>query len=148
MKPLRVLWLSPWMRPLARVHAEALQRRGVQMLVVTSDQHPESDAARDYEIVVDTSLRTASTWPACFGAWRRTRAYRPDVVVTETVHDPRWIAFAGRAPRVQLIHDDRPHDPAEQFRAYERAIFDRWGARSAATVVFSDYVANAVADRP
>ena len=48
---------------------------------------------------------------------------------------------------MQLIHDDRAHDPAEQRRAYERSVFDRWGAGSAATVVFSDYVANAVADR-
>ena len=96
MKPLRVLWLSPWMRPLARVHAEALQRRGVEMLLVTSDRHPESDAARDYEIVLDPRFRTASTWPTSFGAWRRIRAFGADVVVTELVRDPRWIAFAGR----------------------------------------------------
>ena len=48
----RVLWLSPWMRPLARVQAEALRQRGVDVLLVTSDRHPESDAARDYELVL------------------------------------------------------------------------------------------------
>ena len=48
---------------------------------------------------------------------------------------------------MQLIHDDRPHGAAEQRPAYELAVFDRWGARSAASVVFSDYVARAVADR-
>ena len=94
-----------------------------------------------------SGFRTASTWPTSFTAWRRIRTYRPDVVVTELVRDPRWIAFAGRAPRVQLIHDDRPHGAAEQRPAYELAVFDRWGASSAATVVFSDYVARAVVHR-
>jgi glycosyltransferase involved in cell wall biosynthesis len=145
--PPRVLWLSPWLRPLARVQAEELRRRDVDVLLVTTDLHPESDAARDYELVLDTRFRTASTWPAALSAWRRVRAFRPDVVVTEIVRDPRWIALAGRAPRVQLIHDDRPHDPAENRPDYERVVFDRWGAGSAATVTFSDYVAAAVATR-
>jgi hypothetical protein len=41
---LRVLWLSPWVRAAVRVQAEARRRRGVDVLLVTSDQHPESDA--------------------------------------------------------------------------------------------------------
>jgi glycosyltransferase involved in cell wall biosynthesis len=110
---LRVLWLSPWLRPLARVQVEALRRRGADVLLVTCDLHPESDTARDYELV----------------------------------RDPRWIALAGRAPRVQLVHDDRPHDAIEELPVYERAVFDRWGARSAATVAYSDYVAAAIAGR-
>jgi glycosyltransferase involved in cell wall biosynthesis len=141
----RVLWLSPGMRQLARVQAEALRRRGVDVLLVTSDQYfPKSDA-RDYELVLDPRFRRAATWPATLAAWRRVREYRPDVVIAELVSDPRWIALAGRAPRVQLVHDDRPHDPAEQRPAYKRAVFDRWGAGSAATVTCSDYVAAAVA---
>jgi glycosyltransferase involved in cell wall biosynthesis len=143
----RVLWLSPWMRPLARVQAEVLRRRGVDVLLVTSDQHPESDAVRDYELVLDPQFLKAATWPATLAARRRVREYRPDVVLTELVADPRWIALAGRAPRVQLVHDDRPHDPAEQVPAYKRAVIDRWGAGSAATITYSDYVAAAVATR-
>lgn len=135
------------MRPLARVQAEALQRRGADVLLVTSDQHPESGAARDYELVLDPRFRTASTWPATLAAWRRIRDYRADVVVSELVRDPRWIALAGRTPRIQLIHDHRPHDAAEQRPAAERFVFDRWGAGSAATVTFSDHVAAAAAAR-
>jgi glycosyltransferase involved in cell wall biosynthesis len=135
------------MRPLARVQVEALRQRGVEVLLVTSDQHPESDAARDYELVLDPRFRSASTWPATLTALRQLRAYRPDVVIAELVRDPRWIALAGRAPRVQLVRDDRPHDTIEQRPAYERAIFDRWGAGSAATVTFSNYAAAAVATR-
>jgi glycosyltransferase involved in cell wall biosynthesis len=135
------------MRPLARVQVEALRRRGIDVLLVTSDQHPESDAARDYELVLDPRFRSASTWPSCYSAWRRIRSYQADVVVTELVRDPRWIAFAGRIPRVQLVHDDRVHDAAEERPAYERALFDRWGASASATVVFSDYVGAAVTQR-
>jgi glycosyltransferase involved in cell wall biosynthesis len=138
----RVLWLSPWMRPLARVQAEALRRRGVDVLLVTSDQHPESDAARDYELVLDPRFRRAATWPATLAAWRRVREYRPDVVLTELVRDPRWIALAGFAPRIQLVHDGDERRPAR-----ERAVLYRWGAGSAATVTYSDYVAAAVATR-
>lgn len=143
----RVLWLSPWLRPLARVQAEALRRRGIDVLLVTSALHPESDAARAYELVLDPRFRTASTWPATLAAWRRIRQYRPDVVIAELVRDPRWVALAGRAPRIQLVHDDRAHDAAEQRPSYERAVLDRWGAGSMATITYSDYVANAVAGR-
>jgi glycosyltransferase involved in cell wall biosynthesis len=146
-KSLRVLWLSPWMRPLARVYTEALRRRGVEVLLVTSDQHPGSDIPREYELVLDPRLRSAASWPATFEAGRRIRAWQADVVITELVRDPRWIAFAGTAPRVQLVHDDRAHGLEEHRPRHEQAIFDRWGARSAATVVFSDYVAAAVGDR-
>ncbi|QLL06564.1 glycosyltransferase family 4 protein [Mycobacterium vicinigordonae] len=142
-----MLWLSPWMRPLARVQAEALQRRGADVLLVTSDQHPESDGPRDYELVLDPRFRSAATWPATVRAWRRVRDFRPDVVLTELVRDPRWIALAGGAPRVQLVHDDRPHDVAEQRPGYEAAVFDRWGASSLATITYSRYVAAGIAAR-
>lgn len=148
MNSLRALWLSPWMRPLARVQAEALRRRGLDVLLVTTDLHPESDAARDYELVLDPRIRTAATWPALLAARRRVREYRPHVVFAELVRDPRWIMLAGRVPRIQLVHDDRPHDPVERRPAYEHAVFDRWGARSAATITYSDYVAAAVTTRP
>lgn len=126
---------------------EALRRQGADVLLVTSDQHPECQTARDYELVLDPRFRTAATWPASYAAWRRIRRFRPDVVVTELVRDPRWIALAGRVPRVQLVHDDRPHDAAEQRPSYELAVFDRWGAHSAATVTYSDYVAAGVTSR-
>jgi glycosyltransferase involved in cell wall biosynthesis len=130
-----------------RVQAEALMRHGAEVLLVTSDRHPESDTARDYELVLDPRFRTAATWPSTLKAWRSVRQFRPDVVLAELVRDPRWIALAGRAPRIQVVHDDRPHDPDERTPRYERAVFDRWGARSAATVTYSRYVAAAVAAR-
>ena len=129
------------------MQAEGLLRRGADVLLVTSDRHPESDAARDYELVLDPRFKTAATWLPTVKAWRRIREFRPDVVITEIVRDPRWIALAGRVPRIQVVHDDQPHDPGEQVPAYERAVFDRWGARSAATITYSEYVAAGVAAR-
>jgi hypothetical protein len=96
---LRVLWLSPLMRPLARVQAEELRTRGIDVLLVTTDQHPESDKARDYELVLDARFRAASTWPAALAAQRRIHEHRPDIVIAESVRDPRWIALAGRRGR-------------------------------------------------
>jgi glycosyltransferase involved in cell wall biosynthesis len=143
----RVLWLTPWMRPLARVQAEALRRRGADVVLVTSDLHPESDAARDYELVLDPRFRAVASWPATVTAWPRIRRYRPDVVIADLVRDPRWIALAGRAPRIQVVHDDRAHDATELRPPHETAVLDRWGARSAATVAYSEHVAGAVASR-
>lgn len=141
----RAVWLSPRMRPLARVQVEALRERGVDVLLVTTNRHPESDRPRHYEMVLDLRFRTASTWLA---ARRRIREHRPDVVITEEVRDPRWIALAGRYPRIQLVHDERRDDGGDRRRAFARAISDRWGSRSAATVTYSNYAAIAVAIRP
>ncbi len=140
----RVLWLSPSMRPLARVQAEALRARGVDVLLVTTDQHPESDSARDYELVLDPRFRSASTWLA---ARRRIHEHRADVVIAELVRDPRWIALAGRAPRVQLVHDERRENDQARRQCYARALFDWWGSRSVATLTYSNYAAIAVATR-
>ncbi|CAM3357752.1 Glycosyltransferase family 4 protein [Tsukamurella hominis] len=140
----RVLWLSPWMRPLARVYCEQLIEAGWDVVLVTTDQHPESDGVRPYEWVLDARPRTASTWPGFARALRDARAYSADVVVTELVRDPRWMLLAGGAPRVNLIHDDRPHGADEVFPAWERALFGRWARTAAATVAFSDYVGSRV----
>jgi glycosyltransferase involved in cell wall biosynthesis len=141
---IRVLWLSPHTRPLARVHAEALRRRGVEVLLVTSEQHPESDSPREYELVLDPRCRAASKWPANAAAWRAVRDYQADIVVAESICDPRWIALAAGAPRIQLVH---VHGAVEHRPFYKRALLDRWGAGSAATITFSSYVAAAVATR-
>ena len=141
---IRAVWLSPLMRPLARVQAEALRARGVDVLLVTTDRHPESDTARDYEMVLDLQFRSVSSWLA---AWRRIREHRPDVVIIDQVRDPRWTALARGIPRIQLVHDDRRDEDSGRLRALSRALFDRIGPRSAATVTYSNYAAISVAVR-
>ncbi|WP_319446093.1 MULTISPECIES: glycosyltransferase [unclassified Mycobacterium] len=139
-----MLWLSPWMRPLARIHVEALRAAGAEVLLVTSDQHPSSDAPRPYELVVDPRPKTARTWPEAARAASHVRQFAPNVVVSEIVRDPRWMAFAPGVPRIELIHDDRPHDDGETLPRWERSVFGWWASRSSRTVAFSEYVAQSV----
>ncbi len=135
------------MRPLARVQAEALYRRGAEVLLVTSNQLPESDTARDYELVLDPRFRATASWPATLAGWRRIRQFRPHVVLAELVRDPRWILLAGKAPRIQLVHGDFADETAKHRPVCERAVLGRWGAGSAATVTYSNFAATAVAAR-
>lgn len=116
-------------------------------MLVTSDQHPESDTARSYEVVLDPSFKKPATWVPFARAWRRAREFAPDVIVNELIRDPRWMGLGLLAPRVQLIHDDRPHGPEEERPAYERYVLERFGATSKVSIAFSEYVAEAIRER-
>ena len=142
--PLKILWLSPWMRPLARVYAESLAELGAEVLLITSDRHPSSDSARRYELVLDPRPKRLSTWPQFTRALHKVRQFSPHVVVTEIVRDPRWMAFAPGIPRAELVHDDQPHDQDHSIPAWERILFRGWSKRSDLKIAFSHYVAGAV----
>ncbi|MGJ9423782.1 glycosyltransferase family 4 protein [Aeromicrobium sp. CF3.5] len=142
---MKVLWLSPWMRPLSRVQTDALRAAGADVRLVTTDQHPESGPAVDGEWVVDTRFKRPSTWPEFCRLRRQVRDFAPDVVVTELVRDPRWMLLDRSAPRVDIVHDDRPHDDHEQLPAWERRAFARWRASSCLTITHSQYVSDRVA---
>jgi len=139
---MRVLWLSPWLRPIARIHAENLQRLGAEVMLVTSDLHPESDQARPYETVLLGRPVPAAGWLPALDTYRRAKAFKPDVVVTELLRDPRWRSMASLAPRIRMVHDDKPHDETHSAPWWNRLFFDRWDATADATVVFSQYVAD------
>jgi glycosyltransferase involved in cell wall biosynthesis len=145
---MRVLWLSPWMRPLARVHADALRASGHEVQIVTSDQHPESGPPRADEWVLDPRPKRPSTYAPFLHTRRRAADFAADVVVGELVRDPRWLTMARGLPRIDVVHDNRPHDAAEQRPRWERELFDRWGARSDLTIYFSRFVAEAVGREP
>lgn len=145
---MKILWLSPWMRTLARVHAQALAACGHEVVLVTSDQHPEQVDPRGWEIVLDPRPKSLPTWAQFGRAFPGLRGFHADVVVTELVRDPRWMAFAGRAPRVNVIHDDRPHDAHETVPRWESQIFRRWHGAAKATICFSDHVARSVPTTP
>ncbi|MET0928132.1 MAG: glycosyltransferase family 4 protein [Aeromicrobium sp.] len=145
---MRILWLSPWMRPLARVHADALRSVGHDVRIVTSDQHPESGPARHDEWVLDPRPKQPSTYRAFLRARREVAAYDADVVVTELVRDPRWLLLGRGLPRIDVVHDDRPHDAGEERPRWERELFDRWRARADLTLFFSRFVADEVGRGP
>ncbi|MCD9198972.1 glycosyltransferase family 4 protein [Aeromicrobium wangtongii] len=145
---MRVLWLSPWLRPLARVHADALRSAGHEVRIVTSDQHPESGPARPDEWVLDPRPKQPSTYRPFLRVRSEVAAFGAEVVVTELVRDPRWLTLGRGLPRIDVVHDDRPHDAAEQRPRWERAVFDRWQSRSDLTIFFSRFVADAVGREP
>jgi glycosyltransferase involved in cell wall biosynthesis len=110
-------------------------------MLVTSDLHPESDTAREYEVVLLGRPVPTADWARIMHAYRAAVRFRPDVVVTELLRDPRWRPFGRLAPRVRLIHDDRPHDPTHVPPWWNSFFFDSWDEKAAATIVFSNYVA-------
>jgi glycosyltransferase involved in cell wall biosynthesis len=140
----KVLWLSPWMRPLARVYVETLRADGHDCRLVTSDQHYQPFTARDYERVLDPRPKDPRTIAPLLRTYAELRRWRPDVVVVELVWDPRWLLLAGLAPTVHLVHDDRPHDATEERPAWQRALFARFNRRAAAVVAFSTHVAERI----
>lgn len=145
---MKVLWLSPWMRPLSRVQTEALRAAGADVRLVTTDQHPESGPGVDGEWVVDTRFKRPSTWPEFWRLRRQVRAFSPDVVVTELVRDPRWMLLDRSVPRVDIVHDDRPHDDHEQLPAWEQRAFARWRADARLTITHSRYVGERLGSAP
>lgn len=143
-RSLRVLYLSPWMRPLARIYSESLIDAGSEVLLVTSDKHPESDTARPYELVLDPRPKAPRTWPQFVKAAAQIHRFSPNVVVAEIVRDPRWMTFGMGLPRVQLIHDDQLRDEFDVWKSWEPTVFGPWLRRSVATIAFSQYVADAI----
>lgn len=144
---MRILWLSPWMRPLARVYVEALRASGHDCLLITSDQHYQPMTALDYERVLDPRPKDPCTVPPLLRVVAEARRFRPDVVLVELVWDPRWLLLTRLAPVVHLVHDDRPHDLTEVRPAWQRALFERFNRRSAAVVAFSECVADRLSRR-
>lgn len=140
---MRILWLSPWLRPIARNNAESLQALGAEVMLVTADLHPESDNARDYETVLLGRPVPTADWIRIGKAYRAAKRFKPDVVVTELLRDPRWRVFGSLAPRVCILHDDKPHDETLHPQWWLRSFYP-WNARAAATIVFSNYVAESL----
>jgi glycosyltransferase involved in cell wall biosynthesis len=143
---MRVLWLSPWLRPIARNCAESLIALGADVMLVTADLHPESDEARDYETVLLGRPVPTADWMNIAKTYRKAKQFKPDVVVTELLRDPRWRIFGSLAPRIRLMHDDKPHDETHAEPWWIRS-FEPWDARADATIVFSDYVAERLRGR-
>lgn len=144
---MRILWLSPWMRTLARVYVEALGEAGHDCLLITSDQHYQPMTALDHERVLDPRPKDPRTVPPLLRTVAQARRFRPDVVLVELVWDPRWLLFTRLAPMVHLVHDDRPHDRTEVRPGWQRALYERFNRRAAAVVAFSECVAARLSPR-
>jgi glycosyltransferase involved in cell wall biosynthesis len=143
----RILWLSPWLRTLTRVQVDALRAAGHSALVVTTDQHYEKVTARGDERVLDPAIKDPRTLPALARVTAEARRFAPDVVVSELMHDPRWLPMTRLAPLVQVVHDDRAHDVSEERPWYRDAVLDHQTRSAAAVVAPSAHVAAVLSAR-
>jgi glycosyltransferase involved in cell wall biosynthesis len=113
-------------------------------MFITAPLHPEVNDVRPYEIeLLGRPIPHRGWWPLV-GAYDQARKFKPDVVITELLRDPRWRVFAHLGPRIRLVHDAEPHDNTQRAPWWNRMFFDRWDAEADATIVFSDYVADRV----
>ena len=149
---MRVLWLSPWRcRPICadtrREPSASLGARGDARHVGPSSSNRIS--ARPYGTgLLGRPDATADGWLPALDAYRPCEtSFQPDLVVTRVAARPEVAArlCSALAPRVRMVHDDKPHDERHVARhGGDRLSFDRWDAGADATVVFSNYVADSL----
>lgn len=139
-----MLWVAPWGRPLAEVFALGLRSNGHEVLLVTSGRHHEAAAVNTDVFVVKGSLKQPTAWGSVAAAFRVARAFRPDVVVTEELTDPRLYPLLRLAPVAVLAHDDVPHDETEVGPWHHRAVSGRVRKRADLLVTFSRFVADRI----
>ena len=136
---MRIAFVAPWFRTLAHLYGRLLQEAGHEVLVVTSDRHFEDSYGFCDEVAapvlgVDPARATA----AVLRARRAVRAFRPDVVVEDVLSDPRWQGAGGRARRVLMLHDPRPHDDSHRLLGIRSWSAQRQLARADGLLCFSE----------
>ena len=142
---MRILWLAPTYRSSSRIRSDALRNLGAEIMLVTADRgYSEYEDKAEYETILLGRPIPWADWVPCYRTYRAARRFRPDIVVTEYLGDPRWRAFAQLAPRIRLVHDDKPHDKGrgQWLPWWNRMFFERWDTKADSTIVFSRYVAN------
>lgn len=140
---MRILWLAPTFRGNGRIRSKEIRALGADVMLVTAAlRYSDFDQSDEHETVLNGRPIPWSDWRPCYRTYQEARRFRPDVVVTELLRDPRWRMFAGLAPRIRLVHDDKPHDAKSVFPWWNRLFFNRWDAQADATIVFSEYVAS------
>ena len=112
------------------------------MMLISSNRgfSRHSGPPRDFESVLLGRPVPWADWGPCRRTYEEVKRFKPDVVATEMIADPRWRLIAGDTPRINFIHDAEPHDEKHKIPVWNRLMFDRWNARADATVVFSEYV--------
>lgn len=144
---MRVLWIAPWGRALARVYLDEMVRQGHEVLLITTAKHFEKADAAGYERLITGDPKQPRSLPSVLSALRAARRLRPDVVVAEEFHDPRLLPMLGLAPLATLVHDDTPHGAAETKSWHHRLVFERTARKAELLVAFSEYVAARVRAR-
>jgi glycosyltransferase involved in cell wall biosynthesis len=143
---MRVVLLAPWFRTFAHHHGAALEHAGHEVLLVTTDGHPERGGGLVREVVLPARLRHAAAASSWVRARRALRSFRPDVALLDDTWDPRFVPLVAGTPWALVVHDATPHDAT-----HERVGWRRWTAadvrrRAPAFVCLSDSVARRLDD--
>jgi len=133
--------VAPWGRPLATVFAAGLRAQGAEVLVVSTGSHYEAVGSEEDVVLVTGSTKQLASWGSLVSALRVARQFRPDVVITEELADPRLLPVLRLAPVAVLVHDDAPHDETEMQPWHRRAISKRVAQQADLLVTFSEFVA-------
>lgn len=145
---MRILFVIPWGRALARVYCDELIRLGHEVALVTTGRHYEKQPARPYELLFSGTPKQPSSWPGLVRSLNAARRFAPDVIVTEEFNDPRLLVpLMGSTPVATLVHDDRPHDHLHERAFHHRVVYNRVADKADLRVTFSEYVAQAVRAR-
>lgn len=144
---MRVLFVNPWGRALARVYCDELVRLGHEVALVTTERHFERQEQRPYELLVEGAPKQPASWPGVLRVLAAARRFRPDVVVAEEFHDPRLLPLLRLAPVGTLVHDDAPHDHTHVKSLHHRIVFRQVSVRADLRITFSEFVADAVRRR-
>ncbi|WP_319435011.1 glycosyltransferase [Mycobacterium sp. RTGN5] len=131
---------------MAHIRREEFLNAGAEMMLVTSNRglSRQFGPTREYETVLLGRPVPWADWLPCYRTYQEVKQFRPDVVVTEMLSDPRWRLFAGSTPRINLVHDAEPHDEKDERPWWNHVMFDRWNDNADATIAFSDFVASSL----
>lgn len=145
---MRILWIAPWARALARVYLDELVRTGHDVLLVTTERHFEKpESARPYERIITGIPRQPRSWPSVAAAYAAVSRFRPEVIFSDEIIDPRLLPMLRFAPLATALHDDAPHDDTEVQALRHRLVIDRSLRAAEVVVTFSQHVADAVRGR-
>lgn len=137
---MRVVIVAPWFRSLAHIHGWLLHEAGHDVLVVTTDRHPEHPPPTVTEVVVQKpgfprSVLKLASLRSLVGR------FDPQVILEDVVDDPIWLLVAPRSvPRILLIHDAIPHDQANAKGVLRNQIGLLQAQRARRIGVFSSFV--------
>lgn len=143
---MRILWLSLCFRSHAHLRRDGFLAAGADLMLITSNRglSRHFGPTREYETILLGRPVPWSDWIPCYRTYQEVKKFKPDLVVTEMVSDPRWRLFAGSTPRINVVHDAEPHDHKNKRPQWNHLMFDRWNDNADLTVTFSEYVASSL----
>ena len=141
---MRIAFLAPWFRTLAHVYGAGLERRGHEVVVITTPGHFQPGYGLVREQLISSRLRTLD-WVAPWTRARRALAmWSPDVVLLDDTWDFRFQALASPYPYAVVVHEPNPREAGHDLSRWHSAARERARGRARSIVCFSEAVAKSL----